>query len=341
MPFFPVFRLIFRLPPLYYTLNITGSSLPSNLSPVKPNGRSNRRPPHPEPEHPLMCDSACEHGLLPKRHDRLICIDSDGTVFDTMTAKHRCFLGCLIRCFGFDGDDAGRVSEIWNLVNLHSVHRGENRFRSLLLVFDILRERGVAVPDTSRLRDWTAREPCLGNPALQALLEHEFSEEMSLIYRWSRESDEAITANVYGVPPFPYVRETLARASEAADILVVSHTPCATLEREWTEHGIARYAMCLGGQECGSKTAQIRNASNGKYPPERILVIGDSFGDMNAAAANRALFFPIIPGCETDSWRELANEGLARFSDGRFSERYQKGLLNAFHDALRDDILRK
>ena len=143
-----------------------------------------------------------EPGLVPNRHDRLICVDSDGTVFDTMSAKHRCFCECLIRCFGFVGDEAGRVTEVWNQINLHSVHRGENRFRALLLVFDRLRECGIPVPDTSRLRYWTAREPRLGNPTLRALLEREFSEEMSLIYRWSLESDEAIASKVHDIEPF-------------------------------------------------------------------------------------------------------------------------------------------
>lgn len=287
-----------------------------------------------------MSDSNREPTTLPKRHDRLICIDSDGTVFDTMTAKHRCFRACLIRCFGFRGRDAECAAEVWDNVNLYSVHRGENRFRSLLVVFDAMRERGASVPDTSRLRAWTARETRLGNPALRDYLEHEYSEEMAAVYRWSRESDEAIAASVYGVAPFRYVRETLARASAGADIMVVSHTPCATLEREWTEHGLARFAMCLGGQERGSKTEQIRRASEGKYPPERILMIGDSPGDLAAAERNHALFFPVVPGRETESWRELAEEGLTRFFTGRFAGGYQEKMLDGFRDALPGETLR-
>ena len=256
-----------------------------------------------------------------------------------MAAKHRCFRGCLLRCFGFRGRDEELAAEVWDHVNLHSVHRGENRFRSLLFVFDLLRERGVAVPDMSRLRAWTAREPHLGNPALQAFLETEYSEEMALVYRWSRESDEAIAATVHGVPPFPFVRETLARASDGADIMVVSHTPCAALEREWTEHGLRPYTMCLGGQECGSKTAQIRRAAaDGNYPPERILMLGDSYGDLTAAKKNRVLFYPVIPGGEAESWRGLADEGLARFFDGSFAGEYQNRLLTVFQNALGDGV---
>ena len=277
-----------------------------------------------------MSSSECESEILPKRHERLICVDSDGTVFDTMPVKHRYFRDCFIRCFGFCGPDADCAAEVWDSVNLRSVHRGENRFRSLLLVLDRLRERGIAVPDTSRLRVWIQREPRLGNPALRDLLEHDFSEEMSLIYRWSRDSDDAIARNVYGVTPFPLVRETLEHASVCADIIVVSHTPCAALEREWREHALVPFVMRLGGQEYGSKTEQIRRISEGRYPPGHVLMIGDTFGDLNAAEANHALFFPVVPGCEAESWRRFAEEGLVRFLTGEFAGDYQKKTLKAF-----------
>lgn len=277
-----------------------------------------------------MPDSASDFTSLPNPYDRLIFLDSDGTVFDTMPVKHKYFRECLIRCFGFRGGDAECVSAVWDSVNLRSVHRGENRFRSLLLVFDILRERGIAVPDTSRLRAWTEQEPRLGNPSLQRFLEHDPNAEMDLIYRWSRESDEAIAANVHGVDPFPRVREFLERASVHADIMVVSHTPCATLEREWTEHALSPFVKRLGGQECGSKTEQIRQVSAGRYAPGHVLMVGDSSGDLNAANANHALFFPVIPGRETESWRALAEEGLTRFLAGNYAGRYQERLLEAF-----------
>lgn len=272
---------------------------------------------------------------LPKRHDFLICTDSDGTVFDTMPPKFRCFRDCLIRNFERYGlTDKKATDEVWKYVNLDSVHRGENRFRALLLTLDLLRKRGADIPDTPRLRAWVATEPCLGNPALLKLLEQDHSEEMELVYRWSVDSDEAIASTVRGIPPFPHVRAFLARASESADIMVVSHTPCATLDREWREHGLDRFAMCLAGQECGSKREHIRLVSEGKYPSEHILMIGDSSGDLNAASANGALFFPIIPRREAKSWQELSEEGLNRFLAGKFAGNYQEKVLNEFRAVL-------
>ena len=282
-----------------------------------------------------MNDYRTKLNSLPKRHDFLICIDSDGTVFDTMPPKFRCFRDCLIRNFERYGlTDGKATAEVWKYVNLDSIHRGENRFRALLLTLDLLRERGADIPETPRLRAWVATEPCLGNPALRKLLEQDHSEEMDLVYRWSVDSDEAIAATVRGIPPFPHVRAFLAHASESADIMVVSHTPCATLDREWHEHGLDRFAMYLAGQECGSKREHIRLVSEGKYPPDHILMIGDSSGDLNAASANGTLFFPIIPGGETESWRELSEEGMNRFFAGKFAGGYQEKVLNEFRTVL-------
>ena len=281
-----------------------------------------------------MRDYPSELKSIPKRHDFLICIDSDGTVFDTMPAKHRCFRDALIRCFSLKGVDAECAAEVWKYVNLDSVYRGENRFRSLLLTLDLMRERGVATPDASRLRAWIARENRLGNPALLALLEQEPGEEMSLIYRWSLESDEAIAANVRGIKPFPLVRESLSRASESADLVVVSHTPCATLAREWREHAIDRFVLYLAGQECGTKTDHIRLISNGKYTPDHVLMIGDSRGDRSAAGSCGTLFFPIVPGHEAESWRAFFQEGLGRFLEGSFAGDYQERLLDLFQTVL-------
>ena len=272
---------------------------------------------------------------LPKYHDYLICTDSDGTVFDTMPPKHKCFRDCLIRYFERYGRTFGQATtEVWKYVNLDSVHRGENRFRALLLALDLLRERGADIPETPRLRAWVETEPCLGNPALRKLLERDPGEEMELVYRWSVDSDEAIAEAVHGIPPFPHVREFLARASESADIMVVSHTPCATLDREWHEHGLARFTMYLAGQECGSKREHIRLVSEGKYPPGHVLMIGDSSGDLDAAEANGTLFFPIIPGREAEAWRELSEEALDRFLEGTYAGAYQKKVLNDFRAVL-------
>ena len=60
-------------------------------------------------------------------------------------------------------------------------------------------------------------------------------------------------------------------------------------------------------------------AAKGKYPDNKILMIGDAIGDsMSAAKNNGVLFYPIIPGNEDKSWKRLLNEGLERFITDNF-----------------------
>ena len=63
-------------------------------------------------------------------------------------------------------------------------------------------------------------------------------------------------------------------------------------------------------------------------------MIGDAPGDHQAASANGALFYPIIPGSEEVSWKRLHGEALERFFDGAFSGDYQKDLLDNFEASL-------
>jgi hypothetical protein len=119
-----------------------------------------------------------------------------------------------------------------------------------------------------------------------------------------------------------------------ADAMVVSQTPTPALEREWEEHGIRPYVRLIAGQELGSKSDHLRLAAGGKYAPGHVLMIGDAPGDYKAAVANHALFFPILPGREEDSWQRFYDEGLERFRTLRFAGEYQEALLREFNACL-------
>jgi phosphoglycolate phosphatase-like HAD superfamily hydrolase len=139
---------------------------------------------------------------------------------------------------------------------------------------------------------------------------------------------------VRNVSPFPFVRENLDRAQEKADMIVVSQTPVEALNREWHEHGIDGYVKMIAGQEMGTKTEHIRYAAKGKYDDDKILMIGDAPGDLKAAKDNNALYFPIIPGREEQSWEDFYNEGLDRFFNGTFAGEYEQMLINSFFTSL-------
>ena len=78
----------------------------------------------------------------------------------------------------------------------------------------------------------------------------------------------------------------------------------------------------------------LKFAAKDKYPATKILMIGDAPGDFKAAKSNGALFFPILPGREEDSWKRLFDEGLDRFFAGSYAGNYEGRLVNEFDACL-------
>jgi phosphoglycolate phosphatase-like HAD superfamily hydrolase len=221
-------------------------------------------------------------------------------------------------------------------VNLYSKTRGCNRFHALTRVLDLVRERpevqrrGVEIPMANAVRQWTRRETKLANPALDAEVERTGDPELKRTQAWSHEVNAQIAAIVKGVAPFPCVRESLQKVSAKADIMVVSATPIEALEREWAEHDITKFARLIAGQEHGTKKEHLELAPRGKYEQPRILMIGDADGDLKAARAINALFYPVNPGHEEDSWKRFLDEAADRFFAGTYAGAYEKKLIAEF-----------
>lgn len=151
---------------------------------------------------------------------------------------------------------------------------------------------------------------------------------------WSFYVNFTVAHLVHDVPPFPYVRESLVKAAPKADVIVVSATPYEALKREWEEHDLARFVAVVAGQEQGTKAEHLRLCAKGKYPSERVLMIGDALGDLKAARANDALFFPVNPGAEADSWHRFHDEALERFLAGTYAGDYEAQLIAEFDACL-------
>ena len=158
--------------------------------------------------------------------------------------------------------------------------------------------------------------------------------ELDRAWRWTNGVNDTVTDMVHGIPPFPYVRESLAFLADKADMIVVSATPLEALEREWKEHDIAQYVRVIAGQELGKKQLHLQLAAKGKYPDARVLMVGDAPGDMKAAKANNALFYPINPGNEEHSWKRFYEEAKQRFFDGTYAGEYEAKLIAEFDTYL-------
>lgn len=267
-------------------------------------------------------------------------IDSDGCVFDTMEVKHKeCFIPNIIKYYGLAAV-AKYVREAAEFINLYSQYRGINRFPGLVLTMDLLLERpGVLrrrpnIPAMTALRDWIKRETRLSNPALAAEVRATGDADLALALRWSEAVNQSIGEIVKDVPPFPFVRESLESMQGRADVMVVSATPGEALEREWHEHGLAPLVALIAGQEMGSKREHLALAAAGRYPGDRILMVGDAPGDLQAALANGALFYPIDPGAEDASWQRFFEEALPRFFEGTYAGEYMAARVEHFRTLL-------
>lgn len=269
-------------------------------------------------------------------------IDSDGCAFDTMEIKHKeCFCPNTIKHWDLQAVSK-YAREAVEFVNLYSKWRGINRWPALVMVFDLLRERPeviarrVNVTTAPRVREFMASGLPLSNEGLKTYMIQHPDPELEKAWAWTTGVNAAIADMVHGVPPFPYVRESLDKLHTIADMIVVSATPTEALQREWQEHDIAKYARVIAGQEMGSKKQHLALAAKGKYAPDHVLMIGDAPGDMDAAKANGALFFPINPGREEASWERFYEEGMSRFLNGTYAGSYEADLIAEFQKMLPD-----
>jgi phosphoglycolate phosphatase-like HAD superfamily hydrolase len=280
------------------------------------------------------------------KHKFFVGIDSDGCAFDTMGIKQReCFCPWMIGYFGLQ-PVAQAARECKDFADLFSKTRGANRHKtSKRIIADLLpnhpmtKNRGFKVPQYPHYFAWVDDpKSLLSNDGLKQAIEKarspEAKAELELALAWSKKVNEAIGQIVKDMPPFPYVRESLEKIQPLADVIVVSATPGEALIREWQEHDIAKYVEVIAGQEMGTKAQHLEYATKGRYEKNHVLMVGDAPGDMKAARANTALFYPINPGDEVESWKRLHDEAFDRFVKGRYAGQYETKLIAQFDACL-------
>jgi phosphoglycolate phosphatase-like HAD superfamily hydrolase len=277
---------------------------------------------------------------LKPQKEFFIGIDSDGCAFDTMEIKQKeCFCPNFIKYFKMQ-PVSKYARETWEFVNLYSTNRGCNRFLAvsetlrLLATRPEIKARNFTVPSAAPLIEWTKKETKLGNPTLKVYAAEVNDPFISQTLEWSLKVNEDIANLVFGITPFPFVKECLEKMKSRADIMVVSQTPYEALKREWEENKIDHYLRMIAGQEHGTKGEHLKYGAKDKYPDEKILMIGDANGDLKAAKSNGVLFYPVNPGKEEASWERLFNEGLQRFFAGTYKGVYEEKLIKEFEAYL-------
>ena len=293
----------------------------------------------------LLGKEVVEH-FVP-RHEFLVCVDSDGCVFDTMGIKQReCFIPWTIAHFGLQ-PVAQAARECKEFADLFSNTRGANRhvtlkrvLAELLPTHPSVKSRAFQVPQLPYYFTWV--EASVGDLSHEGLKKaiaqapnEQARREFEQVLAWSERVNWAVREIVKGVPLFPYARQSLERLAGVADVVVVSQTPVEALQREWDKQGIRTYAALICGQEMGTKS-QVVALTARHYSPERVLVIGDAWGDLEAAKENHVLFYPIVPGREEQSWKELYEQGLSRFLSGTYAGAYEAEQIALLQRALPD-----
>jgi phosphoglycolate phosphatase-like HAD superfamily hydrolase len=273
-------------------------------------------------------------------------IDSDGCAFDSMGIKQReCFCPWMIGHFGLQ-PVAQAARECKDFADLFSNTRGANRHKTIKRILaellpsnPMVKQKNFKVPQFPHYFAWVddpksvlsddGLKQAIGkasDPAAKRELEH--------VLTWSQRVNWAIKEIVKQIPPFPYVRESLEKIGPLADVIVVSATPGEALIREWQEHDIAKYVNVIAGQEMGTKAQHLEYAAKGKYENNHILMIGDALGDLKAARTNDALFYPVNPGNEVESWKRFHDEAFDRFIKGGYAGKYEEKLIAEFEKCL-------
>ena len=160
-----------------------------------------------------------------KKHDYLVCVDSDGCAMDTMNCKHfHCFGPCMVMQWGLDAWRS-EILERWNQVNLFQMTRGINRFKGLALALTEVNEKYTAIPGMEALNAWVAGAKALSNDALERYIATQpYGEGRTCLEKalaWSVD----VTDNIALLPdsmkrPFPGAKEGLAAAHIFADVAV-------------------------------------------------------------------------------------------------------------------------
>ena len=270
-----------------------------------------------------------------KKHDYLVCVDSDGCAMDTMNCKHfHCFGPCMVTEWGLEEwkDD---ILKRWNEINLFQMTRGINRFKGLAMALKEIDEKYTPIEGIDTLVDWAEHAPALSNdgvakaaadctdPAGKKCLEKALS--------WSK----AVNTSIVALPeelkvPFPGAKEGLAAAHTFADVAVVSSANRDAVDEEWTTHGLLDHVDIVLAQDCGSKAHCISEMLKFGYSVDKVLMVGDAPGDSDAAEQNGVYYYPILVNKEGDSWKELIDTGLDKLRTGSYGGAYQEEKKHCF-----------
>lgn len=245
--------------------------------------------------------------------DIIFCIDSDGCVMDTMTYKHKLFFGPIAAEIFLVKNKEIFLRE-WNIINLYSETRGINRFVGLV---QTLEANGVSGIET--LKSWVKQTKELSNKSLEKEIKNSVkpSFDLTKALKWSELVNDKIRKTKGLDKPFSGVCNAIKELQKYGKIIIVSSANKEAVQDEWERHGLIEFVDELCCQDKGRKEEIIGKIT--KENMSRVLMIGDSPGDLDAAQKNGIHFYPILVDREKESWTDLVNKFLPIFLTGNIS----------------------
>ena len=259
-----------------------------------------------------------------RKHDYLVCVDSDGCVMDTMNCKHfHCFGPCMVEEWELQQwKDA--ILERWNVINLFSMTRGINRFKGLAIALGEIHDQYKSIAGIDALKHWAETAPALSNDALAKAAETAENPEAKLVLtkalNWSKAVNAAIVELDESLKvPYEGAKEGLAAAHSFADVAMVSSANRDAVEEEWGKFGLLDHTDIVLAQDVGSKAACIKEMLKFGYDTDKVIMIGDAPGDCDAAEKNGIHYYPILVNDEKKSWEEAITAAFHKLQNGTYA----------------------
>ena len=259
-----------------------------------------------------------------RKHDYLVCVDSDGCVMDTMNCKHfHCFGPCMVTEWGLE-DWKDEILDRWNVINLFSMTRGINRFKGLAMALGEINEKYKPIEGIAYLQHWADTAPALSNDGVAKAAADAENAEAKRVFEKALSWSKAVNAAIVELPeelkvPYNGAKEGLAAAHTFADVAMVSSANRDAVEEEWGKFGLLEHTDIVLAQDIGSKAACIAEMLKFGYELNKVVMIGDAPGDCDAAEKNGVYYYPILVNHEKASWDEAIAVAFDKLQAGKYA----------------------
>ena len=265
---------------------------------------------------------------------KIIFIDSDGTVMDSMTLKHeRCFGPALIETYHLENYKVDILHK-WDIINLYSLTRGINRFDGHYAILKYINEKYQKISFLENFKEWLDNTSAKANQNLADYIAAGHA-ELKPVLDWSILINKKIVEEQENVKPFEAVLKAMPNLAKKFKLVIISSANNKAVMHEWEKFDLLPLVSEVCTQEMGSKAECIKKTLAKEQGIEAIM-LGDALGDLEAATKNGISFYPIVPRFEDKSWLDFLNNYSEKFYEGTYKQ-VEKELINKFIKVLEEE----